>query len=74
LPLINVPTFVINGEFDTTQYEPTVPFFDHIPRVRWMTVANASHMGHLDSPELQSQFLKLVGEFLGAQEKTKFST
>ena len=71
LPLISVPTFVLNGEFDTTQHEPTAPFFDYIPRVRWLTVANASHMGHLDSVELQEQFLKLVGDFLHVEGRGK---
>ena len=36
-----------------------------------MTVANASHMGHLDSVELQEQFLDLVGEFLRVEGKAK---
>lgn len=63
LSQISAPTLVINGEFDTTQFEPTAPFFDHIPKVRWVTLANASHMPHLDSAEMQRKVLELVGRF-----------
>lgn len=70
LAKISAPTLVYNGEFDTTQYEPTVPFFNHIPRVRWMTLANASHMPHLDSAEMLEKVLKLLGEFLQQSEGT----
>ena len=64
LPKIKVPTLVFNGEFDTAQYVSVVPFFNHIPRVRWVTLPGASHMPHLDSPELLEDILKLVGDFL----------
>lgn len=36
---ITAPTLVYNGEFDTSHDVATVPFFDHIPRVRWKTIA-----------------------------------
>lgn len=64
LPDINVPTLVYNGEFDTAQDPAVVPFFDNIPRVRWVTIPNASHMPHLDSAEMQTKVLQLVGHFL----------
>lgn len=64
LPNINVPTLVYNGEHDTTQYGPTAPFFEKIPRVRWRTIPGASHMPHLDSDALAEETLKLVGDFL----------
>lgn len=60
---------LVNGEFDTSQYEPTLPFFEHIPRVRWVTIANASHMPFLDSPELLAKTLRLVGDFLGLKPR-----
>lgn len=68
LPNIEVPTFVLNGEFDTTQYKPTVPFFNLIPRVRWVTLANASHIAYLDSAEMLAKVLGLVAEFLGVEK------
>lgn len=64
LPKIEVPTLVFNGEFDTAQYNTTAPFFDHIPRVRWVTLASSSHMHHLDSLEQEAKVLEMVARFL----------
>lgn len=66
---IDVPTLVLNGEADTPRPECTMPFFDHIPRVRFITFANASHMMHCDSPELKDKVLKLVGDFVKQEGK-----
>lgn len=70
LPKINVPTLIYNGEFDTAQYESTLPFFEHIPRVRWITLQGASHMSHLDSPEMRAKTLLLVGQFLKPEQSS----
>ncbi|CAK4021270.1 related to proline iminopeptidase [Lecanosticta acicola] len=64
LPKINVPTLLFNGEFDTAGYPVMVQFFNHIPKVKWMTLDGASHMSHLDSEAMRERTLKLVGEFL----------
>ena len=64
LPKIRVPTLVYNGEFDTATYASVVEFFNHIPKVRWVTLPGASHMPHLDSPELLEDTLKLISSFL----------
>lgn len=61
---INVPTLVFNGEHDTAQYRSVAPFFEHIPRVRWVTLSGASHMSHLDSPELRNETMRLFAQFL----------
>lgn len=61
---IDATTLVFNGEFDTAQYRSVAPFFEHIPRVRWVTLAGASHMSHLDSPEMRDQTMRLMGQFL----------
>lgn len=61
---INVPTLVLNGEHDTAQRRSCAPFFEHIPRVRWVTLTGASHMSHLDSPEMREKTMRLVAEFL----------
>jgi L-proline amide hydrolase len=63
LPRINVPTLVFNGEYDTAQYRSCTPFFEHIPRVRWVTLAGASHMSHLDSSEIRDKTMHLFGQF-----------
>lgn len=64
LPKIAVPTLVYNAEFDTAQTESVQPYFNHIPRVRWTTLRGASHMAHLDSPEMLDKVLDLAGQFL----------
>jgi pimeloyl-ACP methyl ester carboxylesterase len=69
LPNITAPTLVYNGEFDTSQDIANEPFFEHIPRVRWLTVSNASHMIHLESDVLREKVMTLVGEFLAAEQK-----
>ena len=63
-----MPTLVYNGEFDTSHDITTVPFFEHIPRVRWITFPGAGHMCHLERQELAERVFRVVGEFL-TQEK-----
>ncbi len=64
LPKINVPTMLVTGELDTSPDWVYVPFFEHIPKVRWIVINGASHMYWLDTPELEEKTLKLVHEFL----------
>ncbi|PSR82549.1 Alpha/Beta hydrolase protein [Coniella lustricola] len=63
LPQIKVPTLVYNAEFDTSHDISQVPFFELIPRVRWITFAKGSHMCHLER-EVKDKVLKVVGDFL----------
>ena len=67
LPNITATTLVYNGEFDTSHDVATKPFFEHIPRVRWITFANGGHMCHLEE-SLREKILEIVGDFL-TQEK-----
>ncbi|KAJ4422059.1 hypothetical protein N0V82_003249 [Gnomoniopsis sp. IMI 355080] len=67
LPQIAAPTLVYNGEFDTSRDSSQKPYFELIPRVRWVTFQNGSHMCHLDNG-LRERVLKLVGEFLVQHE------
>lgn len=64
LPQIDVPTLVYNGEFDLAQDRVTAPFFELIPRVRWVTLPGAGHMMHVESEELLQKILALIGSFL----------
>ena len=68
LPQISVPTLVYNGEFDTAHDVAQVPFFEHIPRVRWITFAGAGHMCHLEDG-LRERVLGVVGDFLAQEDK-----
>ncbi|KAF2152868.1 proline-specific peptidase [Myriangium duriaei CBS 260.36] len=68
LSQISAPTLLYNAEFDTSARDITqAPFFERIPRVRWVTISDGGHMAHLESKELQDKVLKLVGEFLTAK-------
>lgn len=61
---ITALTLVYNGEFDTSHDVATVPFFDHIPRVRWKTIAGGGRMCHLEEHGRKEAVLQLVGDFL----------
>jgi len=61
---INVPTLLINGYFDEAQDIAVAPFFKSIPKVKWVTFANSSHMPHLEETE---RYLEVVSRFLTDQ-------
>ncbi|TGJ80173.1 hypothetical protein E0Z10_g8601 [Xylaria hypoxylon] len=64
LPMITAPTLVYNGEYDTSHDIAQVPFFELIPRVRWITFPDSGHMCHLEGHGLRERILTVVGEFL----------
>lgn len=61
LPGITVPTLLINGSEDEAQDVGMQPFFDHLPKVKWITVDNAAHFAHVDQKE---KYLKALENFL----------
>lgn len=71
LKKILAPTLVYNGEFDTSRDISQKPYFELIPRVRWITFPNASHMCHLDDGGLRERVFKTVGDFLVQDEATQ---
>lgn len=64
LPNITAPTLVINGEYDTSHDIAQAPFFDHIPRVRWVQISGGGHFCHVEDGGRRAKVLKAVGEFL----------
>ncbi|OTB00901.1 hypothetical protein M426DRAFT_15005 [Hypoxylon sp. CI-4A] len=68
LPQITAPTLVYNGEYDTSHDISQKPFFELIPRVRWITFNGRSHMCHLDGDGLSKRVLEVVGDFLTQHE------
>nr|GAT46239.1 proline iminopeptidase [Mycena chlorophos] len=58
---ITIPTLLLNGRYDEAQHSVVAPFFEHIPRVRWVTFAEASHMIHFEERE---RYMEVVGNFL----------
>lgn len=69
LDQIIVPTLVCNGEFDTAHDIAQVPFFELIPRVRWITFTNGSHTSHISGGGLREKVFKTVGDFLTQEIK-----
>ena len=61
LHLVRVPTFVINGRKDISQDFVVAPFFERIPRAKWVTFENSSHTPFWEERE---RFMQLVGDFL----------
>jgi len=60
---IQASTLVINGDSDASHDISQEPFFELIPKVRWITLPNAKH-AHLNQRELRPRTLKLIGDFL----------
>ncbi|TLD29791.1 proline iminopeptidase [Venturia nashicola] len=58
---IAVPTLLLNGRYDEATDWVLKPYFDEIPRVRWYTFAQSSHMPHWEE---RTRFMEVVGEFL----------
>ncbi|KAL7940431.1 proline-specific peptidase [Trichoderma barbatum] len=61
LHMVNVPTLIINGEFDETTDSVNMPFFTEIPKVKWVTITNASHMPWLEDPD---RYFSVLATFL----------
>ena len=60
---IAVPTLIINGVDDEAQDECVGPFFDKIPKVKWVQFAASSHMPFFEERE---RYFKVVADFLTA--------
>ncbi|CRG87025.1 L-amino acid amidase [Talaromyces islandicus] len=58
---IQAPTLLVNGQHDEVGDLAVQPFFDTIPRVRWVTLDGASHMAHI---EVRRRFMEVLSRFL----------
>ena len=58
---IEAPTLVYIGSMDEAQDLCVEPFFWKIPRVKWVTIQDASHFTHA---EHRDQIIKLIEDFL----------
>ena len=66
LHLIQAPTLLISGKYDEATPACVQPFADRIKNVRWATFENSSHMPHVEETE---RYLKVVGDFLAANDR-----
>ncbi|KAI0393938.1 Alpha/Beta hydrolase protein [Xylariaceae sp. FL0594] len=60
---IKAPTLLLNGTEDEAQDVAMQPFFDHIDKVKWITIDGAAHFAHVDQREKYMEHLRsfLVG-------------
>ncbi|KAI1105743.1 proline-specific peptidase [Jackrogersella minutella] len=58
---IKVPTLLIDGSQDTVQEHSVTPLFEHIEKVRWVTLDNAAHLAHVDQ---RQKYMKYLRQFL----------
>jgi len=58
---IQVPTLVLNGEFDEARDSCVYPYFANIPKVKWYTFAGTSHMSNQEDPD---KYMEVVSQFL----------
>ncbi|EKM60680.1 uncharacterized protein PHACADRAFT_246749 [Phanerochaete carnosa HHB-10118-sp] len=58
---IAVPTLLINGLHDEARDSVVAPWFQRIPKARWFTFPNSSHMPQFEERE---RYVQVVQEFL----------
>ncbi|KAI1737057.1 Alpha/Beta hydrolase protein [Xylaria scruposa] len=58
---IEAETLLLNGRYDEATDQCIKPWFNHIPKVKWVTLENSSHMAHFEE---RDRYIQLVGEFL----------
>ncbi|KAG6852610.1 hypothetical protein C0991_010481 [Blastosporella zonata] len=61
LHTIKPPTLLINSVYDEAQDVCVLPFFNRIPRVKWVQFANSSHVPLFEERE---RYMQVVGDFL----------
>ena len=60
---IQATTLLINGRYDEAQDTVVEPFFQNIPKVRWVQFADSAHVPQLEETE---RFMQVVWAFLRA--------
>lgn len=58
---ISAPTLLINGQYNQAQEIAVLPFFQKIPRVKWVQFAHSSHTPIYEETE---RYMQVVGDFL----------
>ncbi|KAF2469110.1 proline-specific peptidase [Lindgomyces ingoldianus] len=58
---IESPTLLINGKYDEMQDITIEPWFRRIPKVKWITLDNSSHLSHYEE---RDRYMKICGDFL----------
>ena len=62
---INVPTLLLNGRADMAQDFVVQPFFDRVPKIKWLTFEKSSHVPMWEE---RDKFMEVVEHFLGLED------
>ena len=60
-PKVNKPVLLVNGEFDMSQDLAVKPYFDHLPKVKWIHLNDCSHMPFYEIPD---KYIEIIKDFL----------
>jgi pimeloyl-ACP methyl ester carboxylesterase len=63
LHTISVPTLLINGRYDEATDTVVQPFFDRVPKVKWVSFAESSHLPQWEERE---RYMEVVAGYLKA--------
>ncbi|KAI0259603.1 proline-specific peptidase [Gloeopeniophorella convolvens] len=58
---IGYPTLLLNGVDDEAQDECVLPFFEKLPKAKWVQFTNSSHTAFFEEKD---RYLQVVGDFL----------
>jgi L-proline amide hydrolase len=58
---ISVPTLLINGKYNKAQDIAVLPFFEKVPKVKWVQFARSSHTPIFEE---KNRYLEVIGNFL----------
>ena len=61
---ITQPTLIVNGRWDMAQDNTVWPFFQKIPKAKWVKCSASSHMPYWEEPDF---YYAAVGGFLAAE-------
>lgn len=61
LYLVDVPTLIYNGAHEEAQDWVVAPFFNLIPKRKWVRFKNSSHMPHYEERE---RCMQIIGDFV----------
>ncbi|KAI0024219.1 proline-specific peptidase [Xylariomycetidae sp. FL0641] len=62
---IRTETLLLNGRYDEVTETAMEPWFKTIPRVRWVTLENASHTGFYED---RDRYVRVCGNFLSSSD------
>ena len=57
--LLDVPALLVNGEYDYMSDGVCGPFFEKMPKIKWVKFTNSSHMPHWEERDRYMDILRV---------------